>query len=105
MKYTKEMILELAKEKEIEEKKTIKVPHYYKRNGMILERSYPDYIYTDRYRELTAYKSPLNTARVFVDKKTKKAYAYNDLEKWICDFEKDRYVSSEEYENYMGDDL
>ena len=42
----------LVIEMEAEEKKTKYVPHYYKRNGKILERSYPDRIQTARYEEL-----------------------------------------------------
>jgi hypothetical protein len=103
---TKTEILALVAEMKAEEKKTQKVPHYYKRNGKMLERSYPDYIYTERYKEL-AYSatSPLYTEKAFVDAETGKAYTYMELEAWACDFEEDSYISSEEYEEEMGDDL
>lgn len=103
---TKIEILALIEEMNAEEKKTVKVPHYYKRNGKMLERSYPDYIYTARYEELRYNPtSPLRTEKVFVDAETHKAYAYFELERWVCDFEEDHYISSEEYEDEMGDDL
>lgn len=103
---TKAEILVLVDELKAEEEKTQEVPHYYKRNGKILERSYPDYIYTERYKEL-AYSdtSPLRTEKVFVDAETGKAYTYTELEWWACDFEADSYISSEEYEDEMGEDL
>ena len=103
---TKTEILTLVEEMKAEEKKTIAVPHYYKRNGKLLERSYPDFIYTERYKELFFnYDSPIRTEKVFVDAETHKAYTYYELEWWLCDFEKDNYISSEEYEEEMGDDL
>ena len=106
MTYTKEMILELAKELEIEEKKTIKVPHYYKRGGKMVERSYPDTIYTDRYKELFYDdKSPLRSAKIFKSQPSNEMVAYLDLELWCCDFETDYYISGLDYEEEMGDDL
>ena len=103
---TKNEILALVEELAVEKAKTQRVPHYYKRNGKMVERSYPDYIYTERYKELFySNESPLFTEKAFVDSKTGKAYAYFDLEVWCCDFEKDYYISSEEYENEMGEDL
>ena len=102
---TKAEILVLVDELEAEKEKTQRVPHYYKRGGKVLERSYPDYVYTDRYHELMAWDSPLRTEKVFVDAESGKAYTYWELEWWACDFEADSYISSEEYEDEMGEDL
>lgn len=54
MKMTAEIrkVFALVDEMEEEKKKTKRVPHYYKRNGQMLRRSYDDTIETDRYREL-----------------------------------------------------
>ena len=102
---TKIEILALAAELHEEEKKTKKVPHYYKRKGQMVERSYPDYIYTARYQELIDYTSPLHTEKIFRSVISGELLAYFDLEAWACDFEKDYYISSEEYEEEMGEDL
>ncbi len=103
---TKMEILELVKEMHAEEKKTEKVPHYYMRGGQVRERSYPDYIYTDRYKELFfSDDSPLRCEKIFRSSESGKMYAYLDLEAWVCDFDEDYYISSEEYEEEMGDDL
>jgi hypothetical protein len=45
-------VMEMVEEAHKEEKKTIHVPHYYKRNGKILKRNYDDTVYTARYEEL-----------------------------------------------------
>ena len=99
-------ILALAKTMEDEKKKTVKVPHYYKRNGKMVERSYPDYVETDLYKFLAYSKeSPLKTEKIFKSSISGKMLSYYELEKWVCDFEKDYYESSEEYEDRMGEDL
>jgi len=104
--YTKEMILKLAEEMMVEEEKTQRVPHYYKRNGKILERSYPDYVYTERYKFLFfSEESPLITEKIFKSSVSGKMLAYLDLELWCCDFEEDFYISSEEYADEMGEDI
>lgn len=105
MEYTKNMILALADEYIREWKKTVAVPHYYKRKGKLLERSYPDYIYTERYKELCSKDSPLKTAKIFKSSESGEMLSYSDLEVWVCDFDKDYYISSAEYEEEMGDDL
>jgi hypothetical protein len=106
MEYTKEMILTLAEELKIEKKKTITKPHYYKRGGKMVERSYPDVIYTDRYKELFFNEeSPLRSAKVFKSEPSNTMVAYLDLELWCCDFKADYYISSFDYEEEMGDDL
>ena len=106
MMYTKDMILALAEELEAEEKKTQYIPHYYKRNGEWLERSYPDVIHTDRYNWLLCdEESPLNSAKIFKSEPSGEMVAYNELEAWCCDFEADHYISSLDYEDGMGDDL
>ena len=106
MMYTKEMILGLVKEMENEAKKTKRVPHYYKYKGEIRERVCPDYIYTDRYKELFySDESPLRSVKIFKSSVSGEMLAYFDLEAWCCDFEKDYYISMMEYEEEMGDDL
>lgn len=106
MKKSVERILELVKEVELEEKKTQKVPHYYKRNGKMLERSYPDYIYTERYKELFySDESPLRAEKIFFCPDCGQMVAYYDLESWCCDFEEDDYICSLCYEDAMGEDL
>lgn len=103
---TKAQVLALAEEMKVEEKKTQKKAHYYKRNGKYYERSWPEYIYTERYKYLAfSEESPLATEKVFVDAETGKTYCYNELEKWACNFDTDYYISSEEYEDIMGEDL
>lgn len=103
---TKEMILELVAEMEAEEAKTQDIPHYYKRNGQMLERSYPDHIYTERYKFLFfSNESPLRTEKIFKSSESGEMLAYMDLEDWCCDFEKDYYISHYEYEEEMGEDL
>lgn len=104
--YTKEEILALVKEYEEEKAKTVDVPHYYKRNGKMVERSYPDHVYTDRYMELFhSPTSPLRSAKIFKCEDCGEMVAYFDLEAWCCDFEDDEYVCRLCYEDSMGDDL
>lgn len=106
MMYTKEMILNLVKEMEAEKKKTKKVYPYYKYKGEMRKRSYPDYIYTDRYKELFfSDESPLRSAKIFKSSVSGEMLAYLDLEAWCCDFEEDYYISDIEYEEEMGEDL
>ena len=103
---TKNEILALVKELHEEEKKTQKVPHYYKRKGQMVERSYPDYVYTERYKELFySDESPLRSEKIFRSSVSGEMLAYFDLEAWYCDFETDYYISSIEYEDAMGEDL
>ena len=52
MKMTMEQVMALVAEYQMESKKTQRVPHYYMRKGQLVERSYPDVIYTERYKEL-----------------------------------------------------
>lgn len=105
MTYTKEMILTLADEYEVERKKTVRVPHYYKYKGEMRERSYPDEIHTARYEELFGSSSPLRTAKVFKSSVSGEMLAYFDLELWRCDFDTDEYISHGEYEEDMGEEL
>jgi len=104
--YTKAEILALVAEMKAEEKKTQRVPHFYKRNGKMVERFCPDYIYTERYKELFySDESPLRSAKIFKCEDCGEMVAYLDLEAWTCDFEKDSYVCSMCYEDSMGEDL
>lgn len=106
MMYTKEMILGLVEEMRAEEKKTERIYPYYKYRGEMRKRSYPDLVYTDRYKELFfSEESPLRSAKIFKSSVSGEMLAYLDLEAWCCDFEKDYYISGIEYEEEMGEDL
>lgn len=106
MKTSVKAILALVEEVKAEEKKTQVVPHYYKRNGKMLERSYPDRIYTARYEELFySEASPLRSEKIFCCADCGQMVAYYDLEDWCCDFETDDYICSLCYEEGMGEDL
>ena len=98
------MVLELVAELHEEEKKTERRPHYYKRNGKIVERSYPDYIYTDRYNELF-HGSAIRRHNIFKCCECGKMVHYFKLESWCCDFEEEDYICSSCYEEEMGEDL
>ena len=103
--YTKEEILALAEEMEAEYRKATYVPHYYKRNGKMVRRLGDDIIETERYKFLAfSDESPLNTAKIFPLSSTGEKVAYNDLEAWACDFEKDYYLTMDEWEEDMGED-
>ena len=87
------------------EQKAVKiVPHYYIRKGRVLERSYPDYIYSDRYHELMQILESKD-AKVFKCEQCGEYHSYFDLENWLCDFEKDEYLCRLCYEEEMGEDL
>ena len=104
--YTKEEILALAEEMNAEYHKAVYVPHYYKRNGKMIRRQGDDIIETERYKFLAfSDESPLNNAKIFKLSSNGKMVAYNDLEAWACDFEKDFYLTSEEWEENMGEDV
>ena len=101
---TKEQVLALVVEHKVEAAKTQKVPVYYKRKGQMVERGYPDYVYTDRYKELCSIiRSP--QAQVFNCESCGKTVGYFDLETHICDFNNDKYCCAVCYEDAMGDDL
>lgn len=97
-------VLELVKEYEAERRAVKKVPHYYKRNGKMIERSYPDYIYSDRYYELGNILDS-DEAKVFKCSDCGEMVTWFDLESWTCDFEKGIYLCSCCYEEAMGEDL
>jgi formylmethanofuran dehydrogenase subunit E len=97
-------VLELVKEYYEEEKKTIRIPHYYKRNGKMLRRSYDDYIETERYIELNHILNS-EEARVFQCADCGEMVGYFELETWVCDFEDNKYICACCYETAMGDDL
>ena len=94
-------VLKLVKEREVEKAKTQRVPHFYKRNGKMVERSYPDYIYTDRFIELNRIiAAPENYCFQCED-----CGNYFQLETWACDFEEGEYICSDCYEEEIGEDL
>lgn len=110
---TYEDVMTLVAELKEEEAKTQYVPHYYMYKGEARERSYPDVIYTDRYRELfyddekKGLRSP--EARIFVCEDCGKKIGWFDLALWVCNFEgedgeKEIYCT-ECVENAMGMDL
>lgn len=103
MKTIKE-VLAMVEELEKESKKTVAIPHYYKRNGKMLRRSYDDYVETERYKELWKMLHSEET-KVFECSECGEMCGYFDLETWVCDFEKGYYECAMCYEDYMGDDL
>lgn len=102
---TIEQVLALVEECEQEKAKTQVVPHYYKRNGVMHERSYPDYIYTPRYKELFHDVLRREECCVFHCHVCGKMVGYFELESWCCDFEEGEYICSCCYEDGMGEDL
>lgn len=103
---TKNEVMALVAELKAEEKKTEYRPHLYKRNGIMVERSCPDIIRTDRYNELFySDASPIRKANIFRCEDCGRMVNYFDLENWCCDFDTDDYICSECYENGMGEDL
>ena len=97
-------VLDLVREYEAEEKKTKRVPHYYVRKGQVFERSYPDYVYTARYKELGRLLRS-DEAKVFKCADCGEMVTYFDLETWMCDSEKGYYLCGMCYEESMGEDL
>lgn len=99
-------VLTLVAEMKEEEKKTVKVPHYYMRGGKMIERSYPDYVQTERYRELFYGLGGIREVKVFKCCECGEMVDYFSLETWCCDFSKKKgCICSECYESEMGDDL
>lgn len=105
MKNEIKKVLELVKEMESESKKVKIVPHYYKRNGKMVERSYPDRVNTDRYNELFHGEGGIRGVKVFKCHTCGEMVDYFELETWTCDFKRGEYLCSCCYEEEMGDDL
>lgn len=107
--FTKSFVLNLVAEMETEEAKTQYIPHYYKRNGKMIKRSYPDVIYTARYEELFFDNEEKllrsDDAKIFRCECCGEMVGYFDLEKWVCNFDTDSYTCSCCYEEEMGEDL
>ena len=101
---TFEMVMALVDEYYEEEKKTVRVPHYYKRNGEIKRRSYDDLVETPRYKELSKLLRS-EEAKIFKCAYCGEMCSWFELESWICDFDKGQYACSLCYEESMGDDL
>lgn len=104
---TKNEVFALIEERKAEESKTVKLPHYYKRNGKMLLRSYPDYVYTDRYKEVNAILRS-ESAKIFRCVECEMMVNYDDLEHWLIKDEKSdnaKYLCSCCYEEMMGEDL
>ena len=104
MKKEVKKVLALVEEMKAEEEKTEYIPHYYKRNGQILRRSYDDIKYTPRYRELF-YGDAIRGQKVFKCQECGEMVHYFALESWCCDFRKGEYLCAECYECGMGEDL
>ena len=105
MKMTMEQVMALVAEYKMESKKTQRVPHYYMRKGQLVERSYPDVVYTERYKELFYDILRRDECKVFQCSECGEWVGYFDLESWCCDFEKGEFICSECYEEEMGDYL
>ncbi len=97
-------VMELVAEMKEEEKKTVHVPHYYKRGGKMMRRSYDDTVYTARYKELF-FGSAIREKKVFRCEECGRMVNYFSLESWCCDFENGEYICSDCYESEMGEDL
>ena len=97
-------VMAMVKEYDAERIAVKKVPHYYKRNGKMIERPYPDYVYSDRYHELSKILDS-DEARVFKCSECGEMVTYFELETWICDVEEGEYTCSCCYEDCMGEDL
>lgn len=98
-------VMALVEEMEAEEKKTQRVPHYYKRNGKMLRRSYDDYVYTERYRELFFKPGAIRGRKIFRCEECGEMVDYFALELWQCDFEAGEYLCGYCYEEGEGEDL
>ena len=99
---TTKNVLALVAEMNEEEKKDVRVPHYYKYHGE--RRSYDIIIHTDRYNELSALLSSDET-KVFQCAECGEMCNWFDLENWCCDFEAGYYICACCYEDAMGEDL
>ena len=95
-------VMELVKELETEEKNVKIVPHFYKRKGKMVERSYPDRIYSNRYHELI---NEIEEKKVFKCSECGEMVSYFGLETWCCNFKEGNYICSCCYEEEMGEDL
>lgn len=98
-------VMALVEEMKAEEKKTQYVPHYYKRNGKMMRRSYDDTVYTERYKELFFGNGGIRGVKVFKCAECGEMVDYFELESWCCDFENGSFICAECYENDMGEDL
>ena len=99
-------VLVLVEEMREEQKKTVRVPHYYKRNGKMLRRSYDDTVETERFSELFHGNGGIRGVKVFKCCECGEMVDYFELESWICDFDhEDGCICSLCYEEEMGDDL
>lgn len=97
-------VLDLVAEMKEEEKKTVKVPHYFMRKGQKVRRSYDDVVHTDRYNELF-YGDAIRSQKVFRCCECGAMVDYFSLEAWACDSDFDSPICSECYESEMGEDL
>lgn len=79
---TKEMINAMVAEMYEEEKKTVKVPVYFKRNGKMVRRSWDERKETARYQELRHF---LATERVCKCEVCGKMVTYFDLCEGACE--------------------
>lgn len=106
-------VMAMVEEAKKEEKNTKEVPHYYKRNGQMVRRSYDDTVYSKRYEELFFDKDEKTLrsedAKIFKCDCCGEMFGYWDLEDWCCVFSEDEnesyYICDCCYEDGMGDDL
>ena len=105
MKMTMEQVMALVAEYKVEAGKTQRVPHYYMRKGQLVERSYPDIVHTERYKELFYDILRRDECKIFQCSECGEWVGYFELETWCCDFETGECVCSRCSEEEMGDDL
>ena len=92
---TIDVILTMVAELNEEEKKTVRVPHYYKHNGEMKRRSYDETVHTERYNELM---KQIGEAEVFQCACCGEMCSWFDLEEDCCDFENGKYFCSRCYD-------
>lgn len=109
--FTFKEVMEMVKKAREEEKKTKFVPHYYKKNGVMVRRSSDDIVYTDEYKKLF-FDSECKTlrsddAKIFKCACCNQMFGYWDLEAWCCTFDEENgnYICDLCYEEEMGEDL
>lgn len=97
-------VLTLVDEMEAERKLTRQVPHYYKRNGRMVRRSYDDTIETERFITLFhRTEGGIRGNRCFTCDSCGKSFDYFDIAWWCSS---DEYTVCDECaEQEYGEDL
>lgn len=98
-------VLALVEEMKAEEKKTTKVPVYFKRNGKMIRRSYDDRVYTERYQILFYKKEgEIRENKVFKCACCGEMVDYFELA-YNSDYEGENVMCESCYDDEMGEDL